>query len=123
MIVFYDGKCALCGGWVGFLAALDARRRLRFAPLGGATAAGWPLPAGIDSVVFLRDGRVWVKSEAVLRALWDVGGVWRASALFRLVPRPWRDALYDAVARRRAAWSAGRACPVPSADLRSRLLP
>lgn len=132
-LVLYDGACGLCHRSVAFLARRDRDgSRFRFAPLGGETAAArlegravGPLPAG-TVVVLTSDGRVLLRSEAVLRALARLGGPWRAfGAAFRAVPRPLRDAAYRLVARlrRRLFPPPAGACPRLPAGLAGRFLP
>jgi predicted DCC family thiol-disulfide oxidoreductase YuxK len=101
-LVFFDGRCGVCQRGVRFVLARDRRARLRFAPLDGPTFAR-RAPRGLpDSLVVLAGGRVLVRSEAVLHILRTLGGLWRLlAALAAPVPRPWRDACYDRVARAR----------------------
>lgn len=124
-VLFSDADCGLCNAAVRLLLRADRRRRLRFAAIGGAT---WKalVPEGAretlpDSAVLrLPDGRLLLRSEAILEALCTVGGPWAALArLGRLAPRPLADRLYDAVARRRRG---AVACPLP-ADRSPRFLP
>ncbi|MBL0170334.1 MAG: DUF393 domain-containing protein [Gemmatimonadaceae bacterium] len=113
-VLLYDGACGLCAASVQFVLRHESPSRpssLRFAPLQGAfgevVRARHPDIRLIDSVVWyepLANGasRVRVRSEAALALLTQLGGKWRTLAvLVRLVPRPLRDALYDAIARRR----------------------
>lgn len=129
-IVFYDGDCGLCHGFVRFLLRVDRRARFRIAPLGGdlfratvpeAARAGLP-----DSVVLARGHGILVRSDAVLAVLEGLGGAWPAlAAAGRVVPRALRDRAYDAVAARRARWFAKPtgSCPVLPPGLRGRVEP
>ena len=132
-LVLYDGVCGLCNRLVRFLLAIDRRNVLCFAPLQGPTAARLAerhaLPAELRSVVYVRNfglkhERTYLRSDAILRALGDVGGLWALCAIFRLVPRFLSDAVYDVVARHRYRWF-GRydECPLPSPQQRARFLP
>ncbi len=130
-VLFYDGGCGLCRRSVQLLLRLDRSGRLCFAPLGGATfdqqvppAARASLP---DSLVLrAADGRLLVRSAAVIEALAIAGGPASVgAALARPLPRRLLDALYDAVARSRGRLF-GReptACPVPPGPWRERFLP
>ena len=128
--VFYDGRCALCHGFVRFLVKRDAAGdRFRFAPLQGPTfraaAAGrGPFP---DSVILRSaDGRFLVKSAAILHALGRLTPGWRALArLTAVVPGPVRDAVYDLVARlrRRLLSPPADVCPILPEPLRRRFDP
>ena len=80
-----------------------------------------------DSLVLrTTQGRLLVRSAAVLESLRRVGGVWRGlAAVASAVPAPLGDAAYDLVARsrRRLFRKPGSACPVVPAAKRARLLP
>jgi predicted DCC family thiol-disulfide oxidoreductase YuxK len=80
-----------------------------------------------DSLVLrTADGRVRVRSEAVLESLRQIGGPWViAAALGALVPRPLADRLYDAAARlrRRLFRPPADVCLAVPAHLRARFLP
>ena len=132
-VVFFDGECPLCNRSVAFLARHDAAGRLRFAHLQGRYAAEQLTPAVRNtardgSVVLLEpahDGRVSLRSAAVLRALAHASAVWRPLALLagsRLAVRV-LDVLYDFVAQRRDAWF-GRhdTCALPDASFRARFV-
>lgn len=130
-VLFYDGGCGLCHLSVRALLALDRRGALAFAPLGGATfrelvpeAERAALP---DSLVLrTADGRVLVRSAAVLESLQLVGGPARGlAAAARVVPRRLADRLYDRVARvrRRLFRPPAGGCPVVEPARRSRFLP
>ena len=114
-VVFFDGVCGLCNGFVDFLVQHDHARVLRYAPLQGTTAAQFDrLPRTLDSVVVVDGDRVLVKSDAALTVLSRLGGVWRLCAAARVIPRVVRDAVYDTIARNRYAWFGRRAaCRVP----------
>jgi predicted DCC family thiol-disulfide oxidoreductase YuxK len=113
--LFYDGACGFCGGWVRFVARRDIAGRIVFAPLGGETFAR-RVPADQAAelqdtlVVLTPEGRVLVRSEAILHLLEVLGGGWRrAGRLLARVPKPLRDGIYRLVARLRSRTAA---CPV-----------
>ena len=107
--LFFDGACGLCGAAVRFLARADRHGTLVFRPLGGEEFFALIPPevrAGLpDSLVLLPgDGRVLVRSAAVLEALDGIGGMWRwVARVARRVPESLRDRVYDIVARNRGA--------------------
>ena len=119
-VLFYDAGCGLCHLSVRVLLALDRAGALCFAPLGGGTFRGL-VPeaerAALPDSLVLRtaDGRLLVRSAAVLESLCLVGGPakWLAVAA-RVVPRPLADRLYDGV-RAACAGASSRppagACP------------
>jgi predicted DCC family thiol-disulfide oxidoreductase YuxK len=127
-VVFYDGHCGLCHGFVRFLLRVDRTGTFRFAPMQGETfAASVPeamrrnLPDSI--VVPAADGRFLMKSTAVLYVLDRLGGGWRVLAsLLRLMPRAVRDVVYDGIAavRHRLFAPPPATCPLVPPGLRDR---
>ena len=130
-IVFYDGECGLCQGFVRFLLIADRKgRRFLFSPLQGklitqivdrATLAVLP-----DTLVLrTAEGQVRIQSEAVLGALDRLGGFWRVVGILgRIVPRRVRDAVYAwfARTRRRVFGGTHYHCPLVPAHLRDRFV-
>jgi predicted DCC family thiol-disulfide oxidoreductase YuxK len=129
-ILYYDGNCAMCHGFVRFLLAEERTRTLRYGPLQGQhfrtsvpAAKRSELP---DSLVLsVRDGHLRVRSDAVVRVMERMGGLWTASAsLLRLVPRPLRDAGYDLAGalRYRLFGRTTDACPLIPPTLRKQVM-
>ena len=131
-MLFYDGHCGLCHGFVRFVVKRDrATRRFRFAPLQGPTFEAMvpverraQLP---DSVVLLtNDGALLSRSDAVVHVLRRMGGGWKlAAGALAVIPRGLRDAGYDFVARVRYRIFGRRdeMCPIMPPDLRARFDP
>ncbi len=108
-LLLFDGECGLCNAVVRFLMRADKAAVLRYAPLQGETGQATLRRLGLptedfESVVFLPDAGgadFRLKTDGVCAVFAALGGVWRAVAWFRVVPRSWRDALYTLVARLR----------------------
>jgi predicted DCC family thiol-disulfide oxidoreductase YuxK len=130
--VFYDGHCGLCHGLVRFLIARDPTgEKFDFAPLQGEYCAAaitqsvrQRLP---DSLVVRTDeGRLLVKSAAVLCVLKRIGGAWRAIGIvLGILPTSLTDLGYDGVARmrRRLFSTPANTCPLVPANLQKRFRP
>lgn len=130
-LLFYDGGCGLCHGFVRFVLAEDrSGAGFRFAPLGGSafeSAVPAQLRASLpDSLVLTTaDGELLTRSAAVARILIRLGGLWRiAGEVLRLAPRCAADALYDAAAaaRRRIFSTPSGPCPLLPSELRQRFI-
>lgn len=123
-IVFFDGECGLCHGVVRNLLRLDKKKQLKFASLKGETAKIYlnhqDLPC--DTVVYVCEGRLLKKSDAILRILIDFKGVYLGFALLFLIPRWFRDFLYDLVARNRYRFCKG-ACSLHKLEQNVQFLP
>lgn len=132
-VLLYDGVCGFCDLTVQWVLRADRRELFRFAPLQGEYAAGvlarHPELDGIDSLVLVeptRSGvgeRSSVRSEGALRVASLLGGAWKAVQVLRILPRPLRDSVYDAFARRRyRLFGRYDACSVPPPEVRERFL-
>jgi len=69
-----------------------------------------------DPVTFLvsDQGQRFTESNASIHVIAAAAGLWRMIYIARLVPRPWRDALYRLLARNRYRWFGRRsACYLP----------
>jgi len=127
-VIVFDGVCVLCNGWIGFLLRHDRARRYRYAAMQGAHGRGLLAAHGLDlddpvSFLLVEDGRAWTDTDAIARVLAGLGGIWRAGASIRWLPRVLRDPLYRLIARNRYRWF-GRYehCLLPTAEQRTRFL-
>jgi len=127
-VVLFDGVCNLCNGSVRFVIERDPHKHFQFAPLQSETATTLigrtadPL-AMPDSIVLVDDGRLYVRSTAALRIARRLRFPWPLLWLFMAVPRPFRDWVYDLIARHRYGWFGKRdTCMVPTKEIRDRFL-
>ena len=84
----------------------DASGRFEFIPLQSAEGKALLNQAGLsmaytDSVVLIENGRGRIKSDAALRAVEILGGVWKGSVVLRIFPARLRDFVYDGIAKLR----------------------
>jgi len=127
-VVLFDGVCNLCNAFVQFILPRDPEGVFRFASLqssvGQAVSEQYGLPTeAFDSVVLVEDGDCYTRSDAALRILRRLGGVYRLLSYARVVPRPIRDAVYDLVATHRyRIFGRREACLRPPDDAESRFL-
>jgi predicted DCC family thiol-disulfide oxidoreductase YuxK len=134
LIVFYDGVCGLCNRLVQFLLKRDRHDRLRFASLQSDFASGVLGRHGIDpkdlDTVHLVENyqqaneRVINRSDAILRAGRELGGLWGLAAnIGRIVPRAIRDLFYRFVATNRyRVFGKYETCMLPEPQHRAKFL-
>ncbi|MCS7046133.1 MAG: thiol-disulfide oxidoreductase DCC family protein [Gemmataceae bacterium] len=128
-VVIFDAECKLCNGWVKFIVAHDPHERLRLTSLRSATGQALLRWSGLptqqfDTIVFVEQGRVFTRSEAVLRMARYLAWPWAALAWCLVLPRPLRDWMYDIVARHRYRWFGKETtCLVPTRETVRRFLP
>ncbi|MFN3168387.1 MAG: thiol-disulfide oxidoreductase DCC family protein [Phycisphaeraceae bacterium] len=127
--LFYDGACGLCHRSVKRVLRADRDGVLfYFAPLQGRAVERVLTPgqrAALPDSIVVRtcDGRVLVKSDAVLHVLSRLGGWYRLMGLVcGVMPRSVRDLAYDGVAkvRHKVFAKPDDACPILPAELRER---
>ena len=105
--LLYDGDCSFCAGLVGRLKKWDRAGHVHVVAAnseeGQRLVTAYRVTANLATTVALIDsGRVLYRSDAVLATLRLIGGVRRVMARCGgLVPRAWRDSLYDVIARNR----------------------
>lgn len=127
-VVLFDGVCNLCNGAVDFILDRDPEGKLAFASL--QSGAGQELLAqhglsteNFDSVVLLKEGKVYRKSTAALEIAGRLKGAWPMLKVFKLVPRPLRDAIYNFIGRNRYNFFGKREqCRMPTPEIRNRFL-
>ena len=119
-VIFYDGVCGLCNGFVRWVTARDRIKVFQFVPIQDPAArdAVGPLhPDPMTWSIFLKDEQgLHRRSDAVLRIVGRFGGVWVLARTFYIIPRGLRDLAYDFVASRRYQWFGKEeaACPIGS---------
>lgn len=107
--VFYDQHCRLCHASVAFIRKRDTHQQFAFEPLQTARGQEVARKAGLDpnqpgSLVLEQAGQCYVRSDGALRIARRLRQPWPILVVFRVIPRPLRDMVYDWVARNRYRW-------------------
>ncbi|MEM7122112.1 MAG: DCC1-like thiol-disulfide oxidoreductase family protein [Pseudomonadota bacterium] len=127
-IIVFDGHCVLCSRWARFVLKHDRQGRYRLlpaqSPLGDALYRHLGLdPENYETNILIEDGRAWFKSEGSIRMAKGLGFPWSLAIAFAVLPRAWRDGLYDLVARNRFRLFGRReVCYLVDNDYRDRFL-
>jgi predicted DCC family thiol-disulfide oxidoreductase YuxK len=126
-VILYDGICVFCSRWIRFVAARDIEHRFRFTAIqsgyGSRLAQAFGIdPADPDTNAVVHGGVVFFKSDAALTVL-SLLPRWGWVRVLRAVPKAWRDAVYNLVARNRY-WIFGKyeECFLGDAEFRERVL-
>lgn len=117
-IIFFDGLCVLCNRFTKFLFKEDFAHHFYYAPLQGKTAKEI-LPrdrvSQPGSIIFLQGGKVYDKSEAIIKIFSEVGGIWTPFFFAKIVPKSIADKIYDFVASNRYSWFGSLSeCEIPN---------
>jgi predicted DCC family thiol-disulfide oxidoreductase YuxK len=128
-LLFYDGVCAMCNGIVKGMLRVDDQRVFHFAPLQGETAQLArellpDFPSEFETVVYVRQGEVFVRSRAAALAMQQMPYPAKALSWFRFLPAWLTDFFYGMVARSRyRLFGKYDHCPLPPQSVRARFLP
>jgi predicted DCC family thiol-disulfide oxidoreductase YuxK len=127
-LILFDGVCNLCNASVQFVIRHDSEGKFRFAAIQSEIGRETFQSNGLDAAdlqtfVLIADGRVFLRSDAAIEVLSRLGGLWKAFAIFRFVPRSARNSIYSFIARNRYRWFGRKdACMVPTPEIRERFL-
>ena len=127
-IIFYDGFCNLCDGFVKTIINLDKSNIFLFAPLNGNHAKDLLKDIGLDSrksdsVIFYDKEEISFKSKAVIEILLSLKGFFYLFWFAKLIPSFLSNIVYDIVAKNRYAWFGKQdKCIVPDKKIRSKFL-
>lgn len=126
--VLFDGVCNLCNSTVQFIIRNDRRGRFRFAALqseaGRQLLQQYQLPEkALNTVVLIAEGRAYTRSGAALEIARRLDGAWPLCYAAIIMPRFFRDAVYNFIARNRYRWFGKQeACWMPAPELKQRFL-
>jgi predicted DCC family thiol-disulfide oxidoreductase YuxK len=127
-IIFFDGECNLCNGFVDLILQIDRDGIFRLSPLQGKTAEQLlpPLPSDREawSIFYLDEHQLYSQSDAAIQIAKRLGGLWAILGTGELLPSTARDHLYRLVASNRYRWFGQRStCRVPTEQEQTRFLP
>ena len=110
-IVLYDGVCGLCNRLNQFLLKRDRQDRFRFASLQSSLAESLTRrhgadPKDLDTVYVVVDHNLPTehllsRSDAIIYVLTQLGGIWKALDVARVLPKALRNIAYNIVAKNR----------------------
>jgi predicted DCC family thiol-disulfide oxidoreductase YuxK len=127
-IIFFDGECNLCNGFVDLLLKVDRQQIFKLAPLQGKTAKRLLPPLSIDrsqwSIFYLEGNNLYSQSDAPIEIAKRLGGFWSLFTIAKLLPTIVRDRGYRAVAKNRyLLFGRSDICRLPNEADQSRFLP
>lgn len=127
-IVLFDGVCNLCNGVVQFIIKHDKKKKFRFASLQSNAAVELLKGYGsysekMNTIIYIRDEKVYFKSDAALLIMQDLGGVWKLIGVFRIFPLFIRNGTYDLIAKwRYKVFGKKENCMMSNEDIADRFL-
>jgi len=127
-VVLFDGVCNLCNSSVIFIIKRDAKSKLKFASLqseyGAQQMNKFNLPpSALNSVLLVKGGRLFQKSNAALEIASMMDGIWPILYSLKIIPIFIRDFIYDWIANNRYRWFGKKGeCMIPTSAMRERFI-
>lgn len=125
-VIFFDGYCGLCNGFVDFVMKIDKAGVFKFSPLQSEFAKANLKPddiAQLKSVVVLIDGNTFRKAPAVMKVFSELQGGWKALSTLGILPSGILNLGYDLVAENRYRLFGKReTCRLPTPEERTRFI-
>jgi len=108
-IILFDGICNLCDASVQFVLKHDKKQHFLFTSLQSDASVKLLLQVNnknnsLNSIVLIEGVKIYYKSTAVLRISRKLNGLWALFYVFIIVPKKFRDSIYDLIAHRRYKW-------------------
>ncbi|MEW6506892.1 MAG: DCC1-like thiol-disulfide oxidoreductase family protein [Bacteroidota bacterium] len=117
-VIFFDGECSLCNGFVRLLIKLDNRKVFRYSllqsnPVKNTLYLSSYLGATYQTVIVFSEGKVYSKSDAIFYIIKNLNFPWKILIVFRFLPKKFSDSIYDFVSRNRyKIFGRKEKCPV-----------
>lgn len=127
-IILFDGFCNLCCFSVQFIIKRDSESQFKFAPIqsiiGQELISQFKISSlKVDTIIYFKDDKYFLRSSAVLNILRDIGGGWKLLYGFMIVPKFFRDFLYQMIAKTRyRLFGKKEICMIPDEIDRNRFL-
>lgn len=107
-IVLFDGICNLCNSSVDFILKKDKGLHFTFVALQSQGAKklieNYSIPTETDSILLIKNNTLYIESDAALEISKLLPSPWNWIAVFRIIPKKWRDSIYRWVAKNRYRW-------------------
>ena len=112
-IVLYDGDCNFCNKWISFTKSKLQKNEISFISLNSSKAITILEDYKIinqDSVVYIKDNLVCLKSKAVLKICKQLQFPYNLLHVFAILPDLLLDFCYDFIAKRRFGFNSKKQC-------------
>ncbi|NQY93870.1 MAG: DUF393 domain-containing protein [Campylobacteraceae bacterium] len=127
-LVLFDGVCNFCNKAVSFIIKRDPKEIFYFAaiqsPIAQKLLKEYKLnETDLDSVILIKDGHCYTKSDATLEITKDLKGFYSYLWVFKFLPKKFRDYFYDLFAKNRyKIFGKRNSCMIPSSNISKRFM-
>ena len=126
--ILFDGVCNLCNSSVNWVIDHDKKGLFSFSSLQSDYGKKRTAELGLgqdymDTIVLDDDGVLYTQSDAVIKVLSYLGGIYSGSSVFLVVPKFIRNSIYQLVANNRYKWFGKQdTCRIPTPELKAKFL-
>jgi len=127
-VILFDGVCKLCNAWSNFIITYDKAHHFRLCSVQSVEGQrilqhfGYPVDT-FETMLYVEGRNCYQKADAFFRIMSILGMPWRLVSVFRLIPQPLSDWLYDRIALNRySLFGKYSYCRLPSADHENRYI-
>ena len=127
-VLLFDGVCNLCSAAVQYVIRHDKQKAISFASLQSSfgiqvLSENHFETTSLKTVIYLKNGEVFIKSAAFLTLMKDLGGWHKLLLIFWIIPAFLRDTVYDLIAKNRyAVFGKKEECYMPTPELMERFI-
>lgn len=125
-VVYFDGVCGLCNGFIDFVMSVDKNGIFKFSPLQSDYAKANLSPeftSDLKTIVVQINGQTFSKSSAVIAVLSELGGIWKIALLGKILPIFIANKAYDLVAKNRYnLFGKKETCRLPTPEERAKFI-
>ena len=126
-LILYDGVCGACNKFCRFIIPRDPEHGFRFTSIQGELGSSLlkeygKEPDDLNTIYVItaygsEESALLSHSDAILFVLKKIIGPWQALTIFKLIPRPIRDTVYNFIARYRyKLMGKFSTCPIPKEE-------
>ena len=117
-ILYYDGLCVLCNKSIRFIINRDRKNQFKIGLLDAFKSEDKH-----DSVVLVHKGIKYNYSNAIIKSLILIGGVYKLAVILYIFPKSFRDFIYKIIAKNRYKWfGKHNTCPTLPEKWKERLI-
>lgn len=118
ILVQFDGMCILCSRAVHFILKADKNKKFLFQALQNSGD-----DKDFETIIVTHNQSSYEYFDAILKIGKELGRIYSAVKIFRLLSQKWRHSLYIWVARNRFHWFGTRnSCYLPSEEEKERFI-
>jgi predicted DCC family thiol-disulfide oxidoreductase YuxK len=127
-VILFDGVCNLCNNSVQFIIRHDPVGQFKFAalqsPFGQEQLRKFGIPQeALNSVILISENVAFQRSDAALEIARYFTGMWKGLYYFKIIPRFFRDWIYDLISRNRySLFGKKDECMIPTPELKARFI-